>query len=267
MEDLIIVRGGGDIATGVIHRLWDERYNVLILEIEKPAAIRRAVSFCEAIYEEKTVVEGVKAVRIHSIDEMEEVLANREVPVLVDERGDCIHLLRPSVVIDGILAKKNMGTSKNMASLTIGLGPGFIAGEDVDVVIETMRGDTLGNIITTGSALPNTGVPGLIGGYDKERVIHATGQGMVRHTKEIGDIVYRDEKIGTITNDKEEIEICATIDGVLRGFIREGYLVHKGFKIADIDPRMESLGQCDQISDKAKIIGESVVNVINKRNC
>ena len=173
MKKLIIVRGGGDLATGTIHRLWSAGLPVLVLEAEHPAAIRRQVAVSEAVYDGHACVEDMKAVLIHDCDEIEAVVKKQEVPVLVDPNGDSIRRLCPEVVVDAILAKKNLGTSRDLAPLTVALGPGFEAGKDVDVVIETRRGHNLGRVIRRGSAYPNTGVPGNIGGYSKERVMHA----------------------------------------------------------------------------------------------
>ena len=261
-EAVILVRGAGDIATGTIHRLWSAGFRVIALETEFPAAIRRQVAFGEAVYEGETVVEGVKAVRISAWQEAEAVWCQGAVPVLVDPKGECVNQLHPMAVVDAILAKKNLGTNKGMAELTIALGPGFIAGEDVDAVIETMRGHNLGRIIRSGSAMANTGVPGVIGGYGAERVIHAPEKGICRNVAQIGDFVTEGEVIAWIEQEKERIPVNASITGLLRGLIRDGYPVAKGFKIADIDPRKTEAANCFTISDKARCIGGSVLELI-----
>ena len=178
-EILIICRGGGDLATGIVHRLFRAGYQVLILETAEPAAIRRQVSFCEAVYEGTATVEGVTAERIYTAKKqaVEEVLQRGRIPLLVDPDGRSIEVLKPDVVVDAIIAKKNLGTYKEMAPLVIGIGPGFVAGKDVHLVVESMRGHNLARILETGSALANTGIPGNIGGYTKERVIHAAAEG------------------------------------------------------------------------------------------
>lgn len=160
MREIVIVRGGGDIATGTIYHLHRCGFRVLVLECEKPTAIRRKVSFCEAVYDGTANVEGVCCRRISSWEECFSVWDKGEIPLFVDSAGACIPKVHPSVVVDAILAKKNLGTNRDMAPLTIALGPGFTAGEDVDVVIETMRGHDLGRVIRQGAAMPNTGVPG-----------------------------------------------------------------------------------------------------------
>lgn len=270
LKPLVVVRGGGDLATGTIHKLYEEGYRVAVLETEHPACIRRQVSFCEAIYEGKIEVEGVTAVHIEEAEEdalynaVEKAWARGEVPVLKDPFGHVIETLQPEVVVDAILAKRNLGTTKEMAPLTIGLGPGFTAGQDVDIVIETMRGEHLGKIYRTGSAIPNTGIPGVIAGYSKERVIHAPASGKFQPRKRIGDMVKTDEVLGVIIPEEQqgEVPVFASMTGLLRGMIKEGYLVKKGLKIMDIEPRMDEKELCFLISDKAKCIGESVYQVI-----
>lgn len=261
-DALILVRGGGDLATGTIHRLWSAGLRVLVLEAEHPAAIRRQVSLCEAVYEGEATVEGLRAVRIEALAQAEEVWNQNAVPVLVDPKGESIAQARPDVLVDAILAKKNLGTTKDMAPLTIGLGPGFCAGADVDAVIETKRGHNLGRIIRQGSAYPNTGIPGIIGGYGAERVIHAPAAGRMKNRSKIGDIVEAGQVLAVIEGEDGSTEVSATIDGLLRGLIRDDYPVTKGFKIADIDPRKEELANCFTISDKARCIAGSVLEVI-----
>lgn len=200
-DDLIIVRGGGDLATGTIHRLWAAGLRVLVLEIENPAAIRRQVALCEAVYTKTTEVEGLRAVRIDRYEEAEAVWQENSVPILIDPKGVSIGALKPAVVIDAILAKRNLGTRRDMAPLTIALGPGFTAGEDVDVVVETKRGHRLGRIIREGAAIPNTGIPGVIGGYGAERVIHAQAAGIFKNVRVIGDIVEAGDTIAEIWQD------------------------------------------------------------------
>lgn len=273
-KDLIVVRGAGDLATGTIHRLKKAGFRLLVLEAEHPAAIRRQVALSEAVYAGSARVEDVEAVRM-DVDlaekknrkelleqEMERIWKKDGVPVLVDPAGLSIEALRPAVVVDAILAKKNLGTTKEMAPLVIALGPGFTAGEDVDVVIETKRGHNLGRVIRSGSAVPNTGIPGIIGGYRKERVMHAQAEGILRNAASIGDIVEARAVIAEIETENGTVPVEASLSGLLRGLIRDGYPVTKGFKIADIDPRKEELQNCFTISDKARCIAGSVLEVI-----
>lgn len=261
-QSFIIVRGGGDLATGTIHRLWSAGFPVVVLETDHPAAIRRQVAVSEAVYQGETTVEGMTAVRTTSPEEIESVFASGCVPLLVDPEGQCISTLSPTVVVDAILAKRNLGTHRQMAPLTIALGPGFTAGQDVDFVIETMRGHNLGRIISQGTALPNTGIPGKVGGYAQERVLHAQQAGVLYHVHSIGDIVEQGEPIAIIRSGQKDYPVHATISGLIRGLIRDGFPVTQGFKIADIDPRKEEYQNCFTISDKARCIAGSVLELV-----
>lgn len=296
---LIICRGAGDLATGIIHRLHRAGHRVIALETDYPAAIRRQVSFCEAVYDGSAVVEGVTARLVpaladaetdtetysgendtpaaHIVSEkwdssaIEAVLEAGEVPLLIDQKGESIALLKPDVVVDAIIAKKNLGTTINMAPLVIGVGPGFTAGQDVHLVIESMRGHNLARIITDGMAQPNTGVPGNIAGFTSERVIHAPAAGYIHDVRKIGDIVQKGDEIARIYPDKESyvnalseyVPVNATITGIIRGLIREEYYFREGFKIADIDPRESELTNCFTISDKARSIAGSVLEAVS----
>lgn len=262
-KNLIIVRGAGDISTGTIHRLWSAGYRVLALETVQPAAIRRQVALSEAVYQGQAEVEGATAVRIESPEQAEAVWEADRIPLLVDPEGDFIGKMHPDVLVDAILAKRNLGTKKSMAPLTIGLGPGFVAGEDVHYVIETMRGHNLGRIISTGAAVPNTGVPGMIGGYAKERVIHANAEGELHVICDIGTQVIAGDQIAEIRETSgTAVAVCTKISGIVRGMIRDGYPVTKGFKIADVDPRIDELKNCYTISDKARCIAGSVLELV-----
>ena len=296
---LIICRGAGDLATGIIHRLHRAGHRVIALETDYPAAIRRQVSFCEAVYDGSAAVEGVTARLVpaladaetdtetysgindtpaaHIVSEkwdssaIEAVLEAGEVPLLIDPKGESITLLKPDVVVDAIIAKKNLGTTINMAPLVVGVGPGFTAGQDVHLVIESMRGHNLARIITDGMAQPNTGVPGNIAGFTSERVIHAPAAGYIHDVRKIGDIVQKGDEIARIYPDKESydnalseyVPVNATITGIIRGLIREEYYFREGFKIADIDPRESELSNCFTISDKARSIAGSVLEAVS----
>ena len=296
---LIICRGAGDLATGIIHRLHRAGHRVIALETDYPAAIRRQVSFCEAVYDGSAAVEGVTARLVPALADaetdteiysgisdtpaahiasekwdsaaIEAVLEAGEVPLLIDQKGESIALLKPDVVVDAIIAKKNLGTTINMAPLVIGVGPGFTAGQDVHLVIESMRGHNLARIITDGMAQSNTGVPGNIAGFTSERVIHAPAAGYIYDVRKIGDIVQKGDEIARIYPDKgsydnklsEYVPVNATITGIIRGLIREGYYFKEGFKIADIDPREGELSNCFTISDKARSIAGSVLEAVS----
>lgn len=262
MDNLIIVRGGGDIATGMVYKLYQCGFRVLVLETANPSAIRRNVAFSEAVYNGTQTVENITCVLGKSVEQAVALLEEGRLVMLIDPKGDCIKQLKPIAVVDGILAKKNLGTNKDMAPITVALGPGFTAGEDVDAVIETMRGHSLGRVIYEGQAIKNTGIPGMVDGYTKERVIHSPAEGILRNVSKITDTVQQGEVIAVIETETDKIPVEATIDGLLRGLIRDGYPVTKGFKIADIDPRLNEYENCFTISDKARCIAGGVVEAI-----
>lgn len=261
----VLVRGAGDLATGVIVRLHRCGFRVAVTECANPSAIRRRAALCEAVWQGQVTVEGVTCRRVADTDEAAHVSQAGEVPLLVDECAACVSVLHPAAVVDAILAKRNLGISREMAPITVGLGPGFTAGEDVDAVVETMRGHHLGRVILQGAAIPNTGVPGVIAGYAAERVIHAPASGEMvfvqdenGQTIDIGALVRKGQEIARVGG----VPVLATIDGVLRGLIRAGYPVSEGLKIADIDPRSEQVAYCDTVSDKARAIGGGVVEAL-----
>ena len=247
---VVIVRGGGDLASGTINRLHNMGFKVLVLEIEKPNFIRRKVCYGQAVYEKEFLLEG--------LDEIKNIWADGRIPVYIDSQMEIVSKIKPIAVIDAIIAKKNLGMRKGIAPITIALGPGFEAGKDVDVVIETQRGHNLGRIIFEGFAAENTGVPGIIKGYGKERVIHAPASGKLKIVHDIGSIVQKDEIIAYI----DSVPVYASLTGLIRGMIREGSIVEKGLKISDIDPREEELKNCYTISDKARTISGGVAEAL-----
>lgn len=265
MKDLILVRGGGDLASGTALKLHRCGFPVVILETHRPTAIRRNVAFGESVYLGSWRVEGVTCRLVPAVEEIPVVLERGEIPLLVDPAGENIPRLAPLAVVDAILAKKNLGTHRGMAPITVALGPGFTAGEDVDAVVETKRGHDLGRVIYRGEAAPNTGIPGRIGGYDRERVIHSPARGIFRPVREITELVKRGEIIARIETPEGEVPVLATLDGLLRGLLREGCPVTEGFKIADIDPRVDEYENCFTVSDKARCIAGGVVEAILAR--
>lgn len=262
MKGLVIVRGGGDIATGTICKLYKCGFKVLVLEAEHPSAIRRKVAFSEAVYEGEQTVENLTCYLAEHLAQAQKMLEEKKLVMLVDPKGESIEKLKPMAVVDAILAKKNLGTTIGMAKIVIGLGPGFEAGKDVHAVVETMRGHNLGRIFYKGKALANTGIPGEICGYGKERVIKSPEEGVLISRKNISDLVRKGEIVAVIQNGGKEVPVEATIDGILRGMIRDNYPVPKGFKIADIDPRVEEKENCFTISDKARCIAGGVLEAI-----
>ena len=265
MKDLIIVRGGGDLATGTIYKLKKSGFPVLILEAAQPSAIRRNVAFCEAVYQGEQTVEDMTCCLADSLAQAQQFLNEGKLTVLVDPAGESIQKLQPLAVVDAILAKKNLGTHRNMAPITVALGPGFTAGEDVDAVIETKRGHNLGRVLWSGCAASNTGIPGVIGGYGRERVIHCPAKGTLRNVKKITDTVSKGDVIAVVETQSGTVPIEATLDGILRGLIRDGYPVKAGFKMADIDPRADEYINCFTISDKARCIAGGVLEAILHR--
>jgi xanthine dehydrogenase accessory factor len=253
----IIVRSGGDIASGVAWRLHQCGMKVLITEIERPLAVRRAVSFCEAVYDGQTVVEGVKAVLIRSGEDADGLWNDGHIPVLVDPQCQVRKQIRPAVIVDAILAKKNMGTRKEDAPLVIALGPGFTAGQDAHYVVETKRGHHLGRLIMKGPAEPNTGAPGAINGITLDRVFRAPDDGLWKNSLNIGALVKKGDLLGHVG----DVPVRSAIGGVVRGMIRPEIPVSKGLKIGDVDPR-GIVEYCSTISEKALAVGGGVLEGI-----
>lgn len=255
---LVLIRGAGDIATGIALRLYRGGLRVVMTDLPRPTAIRRTVCFSQAIVLGETTVEGVRAVRADTASQALERLAEGAVPVLPDPALTCLTSLRPDALVDAILAKKNLGTHITDAPVVVGVGPGFTAGTDCHAVVETMRGHTLGRVIWSGSAVPNTGVPGNIGGYTIERVMHSPCAGEFRALRQIGDTVEAGETVAAVGGEP----LCAKITGTLRGILPEGFYVpRKGFKSADVDPRCR-LFHCFTASDKALAVGGGVLEAV-----
>ena len=254
---LTVIRGAGDIATGVALRLWRSGVQVVMTDLPSPTAIRRTVCFSQAIVLGRVTVEDVTAVRAETAEEALALLKECVIPVLPDPEGTCISRLRPDAVVDAILAKKNLGTKMTDAPAVVGVGPGFTAGVDCHAVVETMRGHTLGRTYYEGSALPNTGIPGLIGGFSGERVLRAPADGVFRQKLDIGAQVTE----GDVAGEVEGIPMCCTLTGVLRGILADGTPVFKGMKAGDVDPRGQE-ANCFTASDKALAVGGGVLEAV-----
>lgn len=255
---IIVMRGAGDIATGVAMRLYRAGLNrIVMLETPYPLAVRRTVAFSEAVHRGEATVENVTSVRIQTSNEAENAWSRRQIPILVDPKGSTLSELNPDVLVDAIIAKKNIGTHKTQASLVIGLGPGFTAGADVHAVIETKRGHHLGRVIYKGSAAPNTGIPGNIGGQTIKRVYWAEHEGVFTTPFDIGDMIKEGQILGMVGNTP----VQAVLSGVIRGLLRDGTPVCTRTKLGDIDPRGVQ-SYCDQVSDKALSIGGGVLEAI-----
>ncbi len=253
----VLVRGGGDLASGVIYRLYRAGFPVLVTEIETPLAVRRTVAYAEAVYQGEVQVEGITARHVHSVDEVQAAWDQGIVPVIVDPDARVREALPFVVVVDAIMAKKNTGTHITDAPLVVALGPGFTAGVDCHAVVETMRGHFLGRVYWSGSALPDTGTPGKVMGYDRERVLRAPRAGHVEPLVAIGDRVEEGQVVCRVDGEP----VRAPFPGVLRGLVHPRVAVHPGMKIGDVDPRAKR-EHCFTISDKALAVGGGVLEAV-----
>jgi xanthine dehydrogenase accessory factor len=256
-DTLVLIRGGGDLATGVAHRLHRAGFTVMITELRQPLCVRRAVSFAEAVYAQSIAVEGVTArLAPDPMTGMAYTVLD-EIPVVVDSDNAVLPQMRPSIVVDARMAKRNLGTARRDAKLVIALGPGFTAGVDCHAVIETNRGHHLGRVYWEGSAEPDTGVPEPVRGYNVERVLRAPRGGLFVGNKQIGDHVKTGDVVGLVDRDP----ILAQFDGVLRGLLHNGLRVSAGTKVGDLDPRGVR-ENCFTISDKARAVGGGALEAI-----
>ena len=254
---LVIIRGAGDLATGIALRLKRAHISVIMTDIPAPTAIRRTVAFSQAIVLGETKVEDVTARRVETPEAAMALLQENVVPVLADPEGACISILKPDAVVDAILAKRNLGTRITDAPVVIGVGPGFTAGVDCHAVVETMRGHTLGRVIYRGSALPNTSIPGLVGGVAGARVLRGPAAGLLPQLADIGATVAEGDVVATV----EGQPMRCTISGVLRGILSDGTPVFRGMKAGDVDPRGKR-EYCDTVSDKALAVGGGVLEAV-----
>lgn len=253
----VLIRGAGDLASGIALRLFHAGLQVVMTDLPRPTAIRRTVCFSQAILHGEMTVEDVTAVLAEDVQQAKALCSRGKIAVMADPEAACIARLQPQVVVDAILAKKNLGTKINHAPCVIGVGPGFTAGLDCHAAVETMRGHSLGRVILQGSPLPNTNIPGLIGGFAGERVLRAPAEGVFRPCREIGDMVRQGEIAGYVGDSP----MLCHIGGVLRGILAEGTPVHQGMKAGDVDPRGER-AYCYTVSDKALAIGGGVLEAI-----
>lgn len=257
MNNPVLVKGAGDLATGVAHRLFRCGMQVVMTEVQQPTVVRRSASFAEAVYESSHSVEGVTACLVGTATRAREVLQQGQIPVLVDPRAEEAQKLKPAVLVDAVMSKINTGTKITNAPVVIGLGPGFTAGVDVHAVVETNRGHHLGRVILSGSAQPNTGIPGPVGGYTRERLLRSPADGIFIPCVDINSQVQAGDILGYVDNQP----VRAGISGLLRGFIRGGIPVRRGLKIGDIDPR-GNIEYCYTISDKARAVAGGVLEAI-----
>jgi len=254
---MVLIKGGGDLASGVAHRLHRAGFAVVVTELPQPTVIRRTVAFASAVFDGQVTVEGVTARRLDDLAAVPAVLAEGVIPVLVDPLAEAVRRLQPDVVVDAIMAKRNTGTRLTDAPIVVALGPGFVAGVDCHAVIETQRGHDLGRVILAGAAAAPTGEPGEIGGVGGERVLRAPAAGIFRGRRRIGETV----AAGDVVAEVDGAPVIAAIAGVLRGLLHDGLTVHAGMKVGDVDPRGRP-EYCFTISDKARAVAGGVLEAI-----
>lgn len=254
---IVVIKGAGDLATGVACRLKSCGFSVLMTETPQPTTVRRTVAFSRAVYEGMAQVEGFHAVLVSDKKEAEDAMSRGWIPVMVDPEACIVREISPDVVVDAILAKRNINTSRNDAPVVIALGPGFSAGTDCHAVVETMRGHFLGKVYYRGSAIPNTGIPGEVGGYTKERILRAPCEGIFRPCVEIGDRVQKGDRVALVDGSP----VTAQLSGIVRGLLQDGVPVVKGMKSGDVDPRCKR-EYCFSVSDKARSIAGGVLEAI-----
>ncbi|UWG97894.1 EF2563 family selenium-dependent molybdenum hydroxylase system protein [Dehalobacter sp. DCM] len=255
---IVLIRGAGEQASGVGWVLAKAGFRVVMTELAEPLMIRWPVCFGNAVYEGRWQVEGIPAIHLDDPLACQAAWQSGEIPILIDPNLKSLSALSPLIVVDAILAKRNTGTTRNMAKLTFGLGPGFTAGIDVDVVIETNRGHDLGRLIYEGSAQPNTGIPGEIGGKTSRRVLYSPKAGIFKAKRAIGDYVHTDDCVGEIDDGVSSAAVFALCDGILRGLLRTNTAISQKVKIGDVDPRGRQ-DYCRTISEKARALGGAVL--------
>jgi len=267
---LVVIKGAGDLASGIAYRLYHSGFEIAMTEIAVPLSVRRTVCFSQAVYSGSCRVEDVSALLVKDEEEMQAAFDKGQIAVFIDPGAEIVKKIRPGVVVDAIMAKRNTGTAITDAPVVIGIGPGFIAGVDCHAVVETKRGHTLGRVITQGSALPNTGVPGDIAGFTSERLLRSPSDGVFKALASIGDVVKKGDIVAVVqgmqgagadADPTGEIPLKAEIDGMLRGLLPSGIHVKTGMKAGDIDPRCEK-SHCFTVSDKALAIGGGVLEGI-----
>lgn len=256
-EKTIVIKGAGEVASGVAHYLFSKGFKIIMTEIPKPTTQRRTVAFAEAVFSEENEVQGIKGKRAENYSEILDILDQNMISIIVDPESEIVKKVKPKIVIDARMAKENLGTTKEEAELVIGLGPGFEAGKDVDIVVETIDDSNCGEVIESGSAEPDTGIPCNIRGLSSERVLRSPADGVFKAKKGILDLVEDGEKVGEVNGE----EIRAKISGKIRGLIKDGLKVKEGQKIGDIDPRdMKEFG----ISERSFRIAKGVWKAVKK---
>ena len=257
LPPLVLLRGGGDLATGVAARLWHSGFQVVVAEMEQPLAVRRLVSLAEAVFEGEVIVEDLRGLRAEQASATHEILGQGAIPVLVDPTAESRHELAPVAIVDARMTKSAPSLPLNSASMMVGLGPGFTAGKDVHAVVETKRGHRMGRVYWEGPTQPDTGVADLVNGKDVERVLRAPADGKFEPIAEIGSLVASGVRLAEIN----AVQIVAPFDGALRGLMHGGIEVSAGTKVGDIDPRGD-LSVCYLISDKSLAVGGGVLEAL-----
>ena len=257
VPDRVVIKGAGDLASGVAHRLQQCGFKIVMLELPQPMVVRTTVAFAAAVYTGEAEVEGVRARLVSSSENPSDCWEEDIIPVYVDPRGELIGRFSPQILIDAIIAKRNTGTNVSDAHVVVGLGPGFTAPQEVHAVVETKRGHDLGRVIYNGAAAPNTGIPGEIGGYGAERVLRAPADGTFQAQRSIGELVQAGETVAFING----VPVVTTIEGMVRGMLFSGLEVKQGMKVGDVDPRGPG-ANCHSISEKARAIGGGVLEAI-----
>ena len=253
----VLLWGGGDLASGVVLRLQKAGIRTLVVEKDQPLVVRRTVAFANAVFEGQMQVEDVTGVLVHRPEAMEEIWASGRVPVIVDPDLTLLARFRPLALVDARMRKKQVQMDLNSADLVIGLGPGFVVGENCHAAVETNRGHILGRVFCKGSPEADTGIPGKVGAYARERVLHAPTAGLIHTLKEIGDAVSKGEPLLTVGG----AQVTAPFDGVLRGLVHDGLRVREGMKVGDVDPRPETF-RCWTVSEKSLAIGGGVLEAL-----
>ncbi|MDD5590392.1 MAG: selenium-dependent molybdenum cofactor biosynthesis protein YqeB [Dehalococcoidales bacterium] len=257
---VVLIKGGGEVASGVAHRLFQAHLRVCLMEIPHPQAVSRGVTFSEAVYDNEKEIEDVTGVLVNSLSGIHRAWSGNRIPVIVDPDAKIKDALNPDVFVDAVMAKKNLGTKISDAPLVIGLGPGFRVGRDVHMVVETNNTEQLGRVILDGEAESNTGIPIAVGGLTSERVIHSNVSGLFRAVKEMGDTVSSGELVGSVG----EQEIKAPLGGVIRALIRDGVPVEVGTKLLEIDP-VAGEDICYCIRARIRAISGGVLEAILRR--
>jgi xanthine dehydrogenase accessory factor len=257
LRDIVAIRGGGEIGTAIAHKLQRSGFKVFIIENEAPISIRRTVAYAQAVFNGEMTVEGIKGVRVEQAEEIIDAWEKRRIPVIVDSECNILREIPVDILVDAIMARKNTGTHREMASITIATGTGFIAGQDVDIVIETKKGHDQGRLIFEGSAEPETAVPGESEGVEINKVVNAPIEGVIKNHVHIGEIVQKGQLLAEI----EGTPIKAEISGIMRGIIRDGTRVWKGLKIIEVDPSVTP-EQCYRLSQRSRDVAGGVLEAV-----